>query len=239
MPAALIIGASSGIGRSLAIQLAAAGYDLALVARRETMLRALAESLPGRAVVECLDITDAAAVESRLPSLIRSLGVLDLYIHCAGTGHMNPDLAPAPERETTAVNVDGFLTCVLIVAKILERQGRGHIVGISSVAAIRGNPDAPAYGASKAFMSHYLEALHLRLARGRTPITVTDVQPGFVDTAMAKSPARFWVATPETAARQILTAIFARKRQVYVTRRWRLYAWLMRGIPTRWLARPG
>jgi short-subunit dehydrogenase len=239
MPAALIIGASSGIGRSLAIQLAAAGYDLALVARRETMLRALAESLPGRTHVESLDITDGATVERRLPCLIQALGALDLYIHCAGTGHVNPDLAPGPERETTAVNVEGFLTCVLVVSRIFEQHGRGHIVGVSSVAAIRGNPDAPAYGASKAFMSHYLEALHLRYARRRTPIVVTDVQPGFVDTAMAKSPERFWVATPETAARQIIAAVFARKRRVYVTRRWRLYAWLMRGIPTRWLARPG
>lgn len=237
MPAALIIGASTGIGRSLAIQLAAAGYDLALVARRGTMLGALAATLPGRALVECLDVADSVAVERRLPDLIRSLGDLDLYIHCAGTGHVNPELASGPERETVAVNVEGFLTCVLLVSRIFEQQGRGHIVGISSVAAIRGNADAPAYGASKAFMSHYLEALHLRYARCRTPIVVTEVQPGFVDTAMAKSPGRFWVATPEEAARQIIAAIFARKRHVYVTRRWRLYAWLMRNIPTGWLAR--
>ncbi len=237
MPAALIIGASSGIGRSLAIQLATAGYDLALVGRRGAMLSELAMTLPGRTLVDCLDITDTGDVERRLPALVRSLGELDLYIHCAGTGHLNPELMPGPERETIAVNVDGFLTCVMVVARILEEQGRGQIVGISSLAAIRGNPDAPAYGASKAFMSHYLESLRLRYAKRKVRIVVTDVQPGFVDTAMAKSPTRFWVATPETAARQILAAVFAGKRHVYVTRRWRLYAWLMRSLPSSWLAR--
>lgn len=239
MPTALIVGASSGIGRCLAAQLSARGYDLGLVARRATLLAELAHELPGRAEIEALDVADLETTTRRLPDLIHRLGRLDLYVYCAGIGHLNPDLAPGPELETIAVNVQGFVNTTALVAHVFERQGAGHIVGISSIAAIRGGAAAPAYGASKAFMSNYLEALHLRYAKRGSAITVTDVQPGFVDTAMAKSPVKFWVASPEKAARQIVAAIAARKRKVIVTRRWRLAAGLLRVLPTRVLARLG
>ena len=239
MATALIVGASSGIGRCLAAQLSARGYQLGLVARREPLLRELARELPTRTEVGVLDVADLGAVSQQLPALIRALGRLDLYIYCAGTGQLNPELSAEPELGTVAVNVQGFVNATVLVAKVFEEQGEGHIVGISSLAGLRGGPAAPAYGASKAFMSNYLEALYLRYAKGGKPIAVTDVQPGFVDTAMAKSPVKFWVATPEKAARQIIAAIAAKKRRVVVTRRWQLYAWLMSVLPTRVLARLG
>jgi len=239
MPTAVIVGASSGIGRCLATQLSARGYDLGLVARREQLLHELAQTLPRRSAIEALDVADLAAVRDRLPALVRALGPVDLYVYCAGIGHLNPTLAVELELETIAVNVQGFVTATAVMAQVFERQGSGHIVGISSIAALRGGAAAPAYGASKAFMSNYLEALYLRYARAGTPIAVTDVQPGFVDTAMAKSPVKFWVATPEKAASQILDAIAAKKRIVHVTRRWQVVAWLMRVLPARLLARLG
>ncbi len=239
MATALIVGASSGIGRCLAVQLSGRGYELGLVARREQLLRDLASELPTRTVFEALDVTDLAAVSRQLPAVIHALGQLDLFIYCAGTGHLNPDLTAEPELETIAVNVQGFVNATVLVARVFEQQGLGHIVGITSIAGLRGGRAAPAYGASKAFMSNYLEALYLRYARSGQRIVVTDVRPGFVDTAMAKSPVKFWVASPEKASRQIIDAIMARKRIVYVTRRWRLYAWLMRVLPARVLARLG
>lgn len=239
MATAVIVGASSGIGRCLAVQLSARGYALGLVARRVGLLRELAQELPGRTEIEALDVADGDAMSRRLPVLVRALGHVDLYVFCAGIGYLNPDLSSEPERETIAVNVQGFVTTTLLMARVFEQQGAGHIVGISSIAALRGGAAAPAYGASKAFMSNYLEALYLRYTKSGQAIAVTDVQPGFVDTAMAKSSVKFWVASPEKVARQIIAAIVARKRKVVVTRRWQVYAWLMRVLPARVLARLG
>src|SRR3546814_6308751 len=90
-------------------------------------------------------------------------------------------------------------------------QGTGHLVAISSIAGLRGGGDAPAYNASKAFVSNYMEGLRQNMARRGLPIATTDVRPGFVDTAMAKGDGLFWVASPEKAANQNYGAIRARK----------------------------
>jgi short-subunit dehydrogenase len=84
-------------------------------------------------------------------------------------------------------------------------------------------------------MSNYLQGLRYRFVTLGLPVVVTDVQPGFVDTAMAKADRKFWVASPEKAAEQIFAAVRKRKKHVYVTRRWRLIAWLIKAIPD-WLA---
>jgi len=161
MPTAVIVGASSGIGRCLATHLSARGYDLGLVARRELglvarreqLLRELAQALPGRSEIEALDVADLAAVRDRVPALVRALGQIDLYVFCAGIGHLNPTLAVELELETIAVNVQGFVNATAVMAQVFERQGSGHIVGISSIAALRGGAAAPAYGASKVPMA--------------------------------------------------------------------------------------
>ncbi len=110
-------------------------------------------------------------------------------------------------------------------------KGSGHLVGISSIAAIRGDDTAPAYNASKAFISNYMAGLRKKISKARLPIVVTDVQPGFVDTAMAKGDGLFWVASPQKAAHQIYTAIEKKKKHVYVTKRWKLIGWLMKIMP--------
>ena len=96
MATALIVGASSGIGRCLAAQLSARGYQLGLVARREPLLRELARELPTRTEVGVLDVADLGAVAQQLPALIRALGRLDLYIYCAGTGQLTLSFRPNP-----------------------------------------------------------------------------------------------------------------------------------------------
>jgi short-subunit dehydrogenase len=136
-----------------------------------------------------------------------------------------------PERDTIAVNVLGFASMVNVASAHLEARGSGHLVGISSLAALRGVGGAPAYAASKAFVSNYLQGVRYRFTKLKLPIVVTEVQPGFVDTPMAKAERLFWVASPQKAARQIAAAIRGRKRHVHVTRRWRLIAWLMQVVP--------
>jgi short-subunit dehydrogenase len=147
---------------------------------------------------------------------------------------VNPNLEWGPESETIAVNVSGFTAMANVAAEHLQARGSGQLAGISSIAALRGSRAAPAYGASKAFMSNYLQALRHKFANLRLPIGVTDVQPGFVDTAMAKAERKFWVASPEKAAKQIFEALRKRKKHVYVTRRWRIFAWLVKVAPD-WL----
>jgi short-subunit dehydrogenase len=80
-------------------------------------------------------------------------------------------------------------------------------------------------------MSNYMEALRNRFRKLRLPVIVTDVQPGLVDTAMAKGEGVFWAAPADKAARQVFSAIRKGKEHAYVTRRWRLVAWLMKAAP--------
>ena len=231
MKTAIIVGASSGIGRALAVALSRDGYRVGVVARRTELLERLQEELAGPCVFKTIDVSQPELAMPLLRELIDELGDVELFIISAGTGFENAPLAWEPERDTIAVNVLGFASMVNVAVAHLEARGSGHLVGISSLAALRGNRVAPAYNASKAFVSNYLEGVRYRFKKAKLPVIVTDVQPGFVDTRMAKAERTFWVASPEKAARQIIEAIRGRKQHVIITRRWRLIAWLMRIVP--------
>ncbi|WP_035602396.1 SDR family NAD(P)-dependent oxidoreductase [Haloferula sp. BvORR071] len=227
---AIIIGASSGIGLELAKLLSERGYLLGIAARRVDLLETHASGDPRVKLVRQMDLTEPKSA-GVLEEMIGSLESVDLVVISSGTGHLNPDLAWKPEAETIETNVTGFARLAVTAMRAFEKQGHGHLVGISSVAALRGAAEAPAYGASKAFMSRYLQGLHFRAKRSGLPIRVTDVRPGFVDTAMMKADKPFWVATPAKAAAQIVEAIESGRRIVYVSRRWALIDWLLRYLP--------
>jgi short-subunit dehydrogenase len=231
MPGAIIVGASSGIGAALARELDGRGYTLGLIARREELLEGLRRELRGRSFVKRVDVSVPEVAMSQLRELIAEMGDVELYVINAGVGFPNPDLQWEPEATTIQVNVVGFAAMANVALAALKARGSGHIVGISSIAALRGGRHAPAYNASKAFVSNYLEGLRHYCRHRKLPIAVTDIQPGFVDTAMAKSPNLFWVAPVQKAARQIDRAIVRRRAHAYITRRWRLLAWVMKGLP--------
>lgn len=237
MPGAIVIGASSGIGAALARSLSKRGYRVGLAARRVDLLEQLRAELPNPAFVKAVDISQPEQAMAALCELAADVGDVELYVVSSGVGFLNPQLEWSKECSTIEVNVLGFTAMVNAAIHALEERGSGHLVGISSIAAIRGGRAAPAYNASKAFVSNYLEGIRQRCYRRGLPITVTDIQPGFVATAMAQSPQLFWVATAEKAAEQIIAAIRGRKRHAYVTRRWRLVAWLLRGLPASWYRR--
>ncbi len=228
---AIIIGASSGIGAQLAGDLAENGYSLGLVARRRNLLDSVAATLPTRTITKVVDLNDPDEARRRLAVLIDEMGGVDLFVISSGVRYENPNLEWEAEAETIRVNVTGFACMVNTAVHHLSMRGKGHLVGISSIAAIRGNRGAPAYGASKAFVTTYLQAIRHRFAKLQLPISVTTVQPGFVDTAMAKGEGRFWVAPVEKASRQIFRAIQKKKALVYVTKRWQAIAWLLRLLP--------
>jgi len=118
-----------------------------------------------------------------------------------------------------------------VAFEYFREKGAGHIVGISSLSAIRGSGEGPAYNASKAFASNYLEGLRQNAVKQKLPLTVTDIQCGLVDTAMAKGEGLFWVAPPAKAAGQILDAIRKKKDHAYITKRWRIIALLLKALP--------
>ena len=228
---AVVIGASSGIGAAVAVELARRGYAVGIAARRVETLREVAAQHPGITATIPLDLHDVAESRAAANDLIGKVGGADVFVISAGTGNENLGLEWDPEADTIAVNVTGFTAMATLAIEHFVQRGRGHLVGISSIAAIRGHGDAPAYGASKAFVSSYLQALRHKCAKQRLPIDVTEIQPGFVATAMAKGDGLFWVAPVDVAAHQIVTAIESRKAHAYVTKRWRVIAGVLRLLP--------
>ena len=232
MATAVIVGASSGIGEALARVLAADGWDLGLAARREERLHEVAGSLAGRVEVAALDVSVPGESMATLDALLERLHPVDVVIVNAGVGVPNYKLRWGPEATTIDINVTGFAAMTNVAVHYFEKQGGGHLVGISSVAALRGGYGAPAYAASKAFVSNYMEGIRVQAHKRKLNLTVTDVRPGFVDTAMTEGQkGMFWVADVECAARQIYAAIKRRRARVYVTRRWGLVAAVMRVVP--------
>ncbi|MFN4896906.1 MAG: SDR family NAD(P)-dependent oxidoreductase [Pseudomonadota bacterium] len=230
-PTAIIIGASSGIGEALALELDANGYSLGLASRRTELLHQLAAKLKHNTHVREMDLADFDAAAVALRELIQEMKDVDLIVISAGTGFDNPALEWTPEANTILVNVTGFARVANVVVEYFEQRGHGHLAAITSIMAIRGHGDAPAYGASKAFMSNYLCSLRHRFRRKKLPIHVTEICPGYVDTKMAQGASLFWVAPVQKASKQIVRALKGRRSHVYITKRWRLIAWLLRICP--------
>lgn len=235
MRKAIIVGASSGIGRELAGIMSGNGWGVGLAARRTELLKESAQDLKGDSWVKTLDLAEPEKAMADLEELIEEMGGVDLIVINSGVGFHNRKLKWVHEINTINVNVIGFCAMINVAYRYFEGRGSGHIVGISSIAALRGARLVPAYNASKAFMSNYMEGLRVRAAHAGLAIAVTDVRPGFVDTPMTEGQkGMFWVAPVEKATRQIYRAIERRSKKIYVTRRWRLAAWLFTCLPD-WL----
>ena len=238
---AIIIGASSGIGEALTREFHAAGWTLGILARRIELLEDLAWNLGSEHItIGHIDVTRADSVD-RLRDMIDYLKGVDLIVLSSGVGFLNPAHDPIPDQETIEVNVVGFQRVALAAFQYFRRRGSGHLAAITSVASLRSNSAGAVYAASKAFQSVYLDGLRDSAAQSGLPITITELQPGFVDTAMMKTSAplhpfvhRLLVSDPSTAARQMHRAISRRRQHSYITRRYGLIAFLMRLLP-----RPG
>jgi len=231
MKRAIVIGATSGIGRALAERLAAEGYRVGVTGRREALLEELAASRPGSFCYAAADIMDPAAACAALERLAGELGGMDLCVVSAGTGDLNPGLDYALEEPAIRTNVVGWTAAVDWAYGRFEERGGGHLVVITSVGGLRGGGAAPAYNASKAYQINYAEGLRQRVAKSGLPVTITDIRPGLVDTAMAKGEGLFWVQPVAKTVRQILRAVERRCHVAVVTRRWRIAAWLLRHLP--------
>ena len=226
----IIIGATSGIGKEMALQYLQKGYLVGITGRRKMLLNEIKEKFPARIFTSCFDVRADNNVE-QLKTLIDEMNGVDIFIYNAGYGEPSTILNPEIEKKVYEINVKGFVDLTVCIFNYFMQQGCGHIAATSSVASVKGLSSAPAYSASKAFMSNYMEGLHMKAHRSKANIFITDIQPGFVKTKTVSNP-RFWAATPQKAAAQIISAIEARKWRVYITKRWRLIAWIMKYVPS-------
>ncbi|QEL20809.1 SDR family NAD(P)-dependent oxidoreductase [Limnoglobus roseus] len=232
----VVTGASSGIGRELARQLAAAGARVGLVARREDALRELAELIRaagGEAVVAPADVADRAQATAAVAVVRDAFGPVDLMIANAGVGaptRLDPVNVPDVEA-MIRVNVLGVVYAFAAVMPDMLARRSGHLAAVSSLASYLALPGESGYCASKAAVNTYLAGLQAHL-RGRG-VTVTTLCPGFVKTAMTEGN-DFWMPgllTAEEAARRMLRALSRRKAVYNFPLSCRLLVGLARWLP--------
>lgn len=234
MKKVIIIGATSGIGRELAKIYSSNGYKVGITGRRENLLKELKNENPESYIIKSFDISLPDTNVKNLDELVSELGGLDLIVLNSGVGFPNESLVYKLEIDTFKTNITGIAEIAVWSFNYFKNQGFGHIAFVSSIAGIRGGRFNPAYSASKAFQMNYCEGLRAKAKKTKLPIYVTDIRPGFVDTAMAKSPAKFWVAPPQKAAKQIYSALKRRKKNAYITKRWIAIAYIMKLLP-KWI----
>lgn len=228
----IIIGATSGIGESLARQAIKKGYLVAGTGRRKERLISMKEELGENFFFREMDVVDFENASSKLHSLIKEMGGMDIIVLNAGIAYAPASSVVSMEQEVVDVNVKGFVQLFGDAFKYFRKKGNGHIVGISSIASLFGSARNSPYAASKAFISTYMQGYRNRCITSNIDITITDVKPGFVKSEMTKGKrGMFWVADTNKAVKQMLKDIEKRKAYSYVTRRWRFVAWLLKLTP--------
>jgi short-subunit dehydrogenase len=235
----LITGASSGIGRALALEFARQGHPVGLVARRAEALESLAKevrSAGGSAELATADVGDETALTAAVASLEASLGPVEILVANAGISRKvtASRLHLADLALVMDVNYLGAIRAAAAVLPGMLERGRGQLVVVSSVAAFRGLPGSGAYSASKAAISNFWEALRGEVRDAG--IACTTVHPGYIDTPMTrknKYPMPFLMDV-DVAARKMVRGIQARKAQVNLP--WQMIAFmtLVRYLPD-WL----
>ena len=229
---AWVIGASSGIGASVARELLSRGCRVAISARSEAGLREVAQD---RMFVAPVDITDGASIHAAASSVQKEFGELDIVIMVSG--YWQQMSGQAFDYEVFAkhndVNVLGLARCIAEVVPVMQRQGYGNFVGVSSVAGYRGMPGSSGYGPSKAGQLNLLESLRCDLQG--TGVLVQTVSPGFVRTPMTdvntfKMP---FLIEADEAAKYIVDGIEKKKAEIVFPPKMMIAMKLARLIPTQ------
>lgn len=243
MPKTIFLtGASGGLGEGMARAFARRGYRLVLASRRTDKLKSLAEELSaagaGGVTVHALDVTDFDSVPRVLAAAAAETGGLDIVIANSGIGVPSPVGRGAFEaaRRVIDTNLLGAIATVDAAVELFRKQGHGHIVAISSVAAVRGMPTQGAYSASKSGLTRYLEALRCEVSG--TNIRVTDLAPGFIDTDLNRGmPSRPFLVSAEKGTEMMVAMIEQEVGFRYVPLMpWTLIAQVLKILPARLLA---
>jgi len=234
----LITGASSGIGRSTALCLAAEGMRVALAARREGLLQQTAAEIQaagGEALVLPTDVCSTEAIHKMVKAALEQWGQIDVLINNAGVIYDRPVVALKPDqlRQEVAVNLTAVIECSQAVLPAMVRRGFGHIINVSSIAGLIGLPGTSLYSATKFGVIGFSEAL-MREVR-RYHIRVTAFCPGYVTTNFSpflekvsagekgvRKP--IGLMTPEYIAKRLARVIHHPRRQVILPYIWSLLA---------------
>lgn len=228
---AIVMGATSGLGRAIAVRLAQMGWRVAVAGRREPLLKQLCDEQEGVVMYRCIDITSDEA-EELLLSLVNDMGGMDMYLHCSGIGYHNNGVDSSLELSTVVTNGVGFVKMVSCAYHYFSNHLKGgHIAVVSSIAGTRGLGAAPAYSATKRFQNCYIDALVQNAYMRRTGVTFTDVRPGFIDTDLLKGRRYPLLMSVDKASEKIVNAVVARKRRVVVDWKYRFVVCAWRLIP--------
>ena len=223
---AIVIGASSGIGREVAMLLMKEGWTVGVAARRVDKLKELHAT-----TVEQIDVTQKEATE-RLQSLISRLGGMDLFFYASGIGKQNRELKEDIELATLETNGLGFTRMIGEAYRYFAERGYGHIAAITSIAGTKGLGPAPSYSATKAMQNVYLQALEQQANARGLKIRFTDIRPGFVDTALLSGDFHYpMMLKRERVAKEILHAINHHQHIRVIDWKYRILTALWRRIP--------
>lgn len=234
--AAIVMGATSGIGYEVARLLAQKGWKVGVAGRRQERLAKMAATCDGIVAYEMIDVTTPQATEG-LHRLIDKLGRMDLYFHSSGIGYQNVPLDADKELRTIETNCLGMARLVGEAFRYFETHAeiKGQIAVISSIARTKGLGAAPAYSASKRFTSHYLESLcQLTHIKGLHNLHIADIRPGFVRTPLIEGSHFPMQLDAEKVARDIVEALARRKDVITINLAYRLLVFFWQMIP-RWI----
>ena len=232
-----LTGASSGIGEALARHYAAQGATLGLAARRQRRLFELVAELPGapdKYAAYALDVTDAAALQTAAADYVTRFGCPDIVIANAGVsvGTLTEEAEDIDAfRRVMDVNVVGMMQTFQPFIAAMKARGSGRLVGIASVAGIRGIPGAGAYSASKAAAITYLESLRVELRA--SGVKVITIAPGYIATPMtAQNPYSMpFIMSADNAAARFAQAIARNRSYSVIPWQMGIVAKLMRLLP--------
>ena len=230
----IIIGATSGIGREVALVYIAQGWTVGVAGRRKAELESLRAMAPEQVFTQVLDVTKDDAAEHLL-TLINKVGGMDLFLLSSGIGKQNYTLETEIELATAATNVDGFIRMTNAAYHYFEKQGHGHLAVISSIAGTKGLGAAAAYSATKGFQHMYIDALDQLSRMQKLNISFTDIRPGFVATPLLKSSKKYpMLMHAPIVALDIVDALKRKKRVAIIDWRFCLLVGFWRLIP-KWI----
>lgn len=237
MKRAIIIGATSGLGREVAARLVGEGWSVGIAGRRTEALEAFRQEYGAdRVAIATLDVTREESLQ-QLAMLLEQTGHPDLFLYASGIGFQNPELDIATEVDIVRTNSEGMVRMVDSFVNYVRRHSadyshKAHIAVITSVAGTAGLGSAPAYSATKRMQMTYISALAQYARMHHLPLCFTDIRPGFVATDILNPTKRYpMLMTKEQAADHIMRALRGKKRILTFDWRFRLLTLLWRLIP--------
>lgn len=211
------------------------GHIVGATGRRTHRLSELKQRLGERIFIQTMDITHIDETIEQLNQLIDKMNGIDTIVLNAGVSSFQEQSGRESDLNVIDVNITGFANLAAFSFEFFEGQGHGHIVGVSSIASLFPWGLSAPYNASKAFVNSYLRSYRQKANHSAADITVTNLMPGFVESEMTEGKkGMFWVASTPKAVRQMANAIEGKKEHAYITRRWRLVAWLIKLSP-QWI----